>query len=294
MAGAGSDPPGAAAAATVSPVAGGGIHQRPMDVLRQERGRRDGSLVVGVVLLSAVLHWIAVHRIHGPWIVPDEVIYAARGYEFWHSGPWHLLHGPGTGYGLLYPLVVGVPLSVGRTTDAYSLLKIVQPVVASLAVVPVFVYGRRLMPVRWAIVSAVLTAASPLLLYSGFVMTEVLFYPLAALTLLMIARAVETSSVRDQVIALALVAAAVLTRSQALALAIVLPFAATLDALMARDLRKLRAFWPSAIVLGVGLAVVALVPGLIGAYGGTLRGTYPFHPALDLVLDHLAYVALSV
>ena len=123
---------------------------------------------------SAVLHWFAVRSIHGPWIVPDEMIYADRAVTVWRRGPGPLLHGPGAGYGLLYPLVAGVPLSLGRTTQAYSLLKIVQPVVMSLAVVPVFLFGRRLMPARWALVAAALTAASPLLLYSGFVMTEVL------------------------------------------------------------------------------------------------------------------------
>ena len=60
---------------------------------------------------------------------------------------------------------------------------------------PVFAYCRRLMPNTWALVAAALTAAPPLLLYSGFVMTEVLFYPLAALTLFAIARAVETGRI---------------------------------------------------------------------------------------------------
>ena len=144
-------------------------------------------LLLGVLALSAFLHWLAVRSIHGPWIVPDEMIYAERALTAWHAGPWSLLHGTGAGYGVLYPLVAGVPLSIGRTPQSYTLLKLVQPIVVSLAVVPVFVGCRRLMSVRWALVAATLTAASPLLLYSGFVMTEVLFYPLAVLTLFAIA-----------------------------------------------------------------------------------------------------------
>ena len=65
----------------------------------------------------------------------------------------------------------------------------------SLAAVPVFLYGRRLMPAGLRARSPRRsTLASPLLLYSGLVMTEVLFYPLAALALLAVARAVETAA----------------------------------------------------------------------------------------------------
>ena len=50
------------------------------------------------------------------------------------------------------------------------------------------------MPNRYALLAGALTVSSPLLLYTGLVMTEVLYYPLAALALLACARAVETAS----------------------------------------------------------------------------------------------------
>jgi hypothetical protein len=256
--------------------------------------RSSVALLAGVVCASAFVHWLAVGPIRGPWIVPDEMIYAARGLDFWHHGPLPLFRGPGVGYGLFYPLLAGLPLSIGRTTEAYSLLKLIQPFVVSLAAVPVYVYARRLMPARWAIVAAVLTCASPLLIYSGFVMTEVLYYPVAALTLFSIARAVATGTPRDQALAIVLVVVAALTRAQGLALAGVLPAAAGLDAVMSRDLRRLRLFWPSAAVLLVGLAAVFAFPGLLGAYGETLRGGYPLGSALGLAFDHLAYIAFAV
>lgn len=250
--------------------------------------------LAGLVAASALVHWVAVRPIRGPWIVPDEMVYAARGLDLWHHGPLPLIHGQGVGYGLLYPLLAGLPLSIGRTTEAYYLLKLVQPVVVSLAAVPVYVYARRLMTARWAMVAAALTCASPLLLYSGFVMTEVLYYPVAALALFTIARAVETGTSRDQALAILLVLVAALTRAQGLALGIVLPVAAALEAGMSRDLRRLRRFWPGAAIVLAGLAAVAAFPGLVGAYGETLRGGYPLGSALRLALDHLAYAALAV
>ncbi len=264
------------------------------EVGRQSRRTLTFVLLAALFVVSAVFRWVEVQPINGPWIIPDEVIYAARALAVWHEGPLPLLHGQGAGYGLLYPLVAGLPLSVGRTTEGYMLLKLLQPFIVSAAVFPVFAYCRRLMPSGWALVAAALTAAPPLLLYSGFVMTEVLFYPLAALTLLAIARAVETARYRDQAVALLLVVVAVLTRSQAVVFAFVLPAAAGVEAVMSRDVRRLRSFWPTSILLAAGVAAVAAVPGLVGAYGVALRGGYPFAAALRLVGEHLAYVAVSV
>ena len=169
--------------------------------------RRSGLVLAlpALVGISTLAHWLAGRRLSGLWIMPDEAIYAARAETLWQHGPWPLLHGAGAGYGLLYPLLAGLPLSVGNFTHGYQALKLLQALVMSLAAVPVFYYGRRLMPPGHALLAAALTVASPLLLYSGLVMTEVLFYPVSALALLAVARAVETATRRHQLIALALI-----------------------------------------------------------------------------------------
>ena len=246
-----------------------------------------------LVGLSTLLHWLAARHFHGLWIVPDEPIYASRAIEVWRHGPFGLLHGPTAGYGLLYPALAGIPLSVGSTVTGYHSLKLLQALVVSVAAVPVFAYGRRLMPARFALLAAVLTLASPLLLYSGLVMTEVLFYPLAALVLLAIARAVQTGTAGDQAVALALVVAAVLTRTQAVVFIGVFALAAALDAAFARDRSRLRAFWPVWFLVVAGLLVAGIRPGVVGAYAETLRGGYPAGAALRLTFDHLSYIALS-
>ena len=246
-----------------------------------------------VVAVSTVVHWIAGRRLHGLWIVPDETIYAMRAVAVWHHGPFPLLHGPGAGYGLLYPIVAGLPLSTGSTATGYASLKLLQALVVSLAAVPVFFYGRRMMQAPYALLAATLTVASPLLLYSGLVMTEVLFYPVAALALLAVAHAVATTRPRDQGIALALIAAAVLTRTQAVAFVAVFAAAIVVDAALARDRRRLRAFWPTWLVLAVAAVATAAAPGVVGAYSGTLRGSYPLGAALRLTYEHLSYLALS-
>lgn len=238
--------------------------------------RRPGLALAALIAVSTVAYAIAGTRIHGLWIMPDEAIYADRAERLWRDGSVSL------GYSLLYPLVAGLPLVVG----GLATLQVVQALVMSLAGVPVFLYGRRVMPPGYALIAAALTLASPLLLYAGFVMTEVLFYPLAALTLLAVARAVETATVRDQAVAIGLIALALATRAQAIVFVGVL----ALSALVAR---RPRAFWPTWVALTASAVVALAAPGAFGSYSGVLSGGYPIGSSLRLSYDHLAYVVLT-
>lgn len=246
-----------------------------------------------MAVASTLLHWLAGRRLHGLWIMPDEGVYAARAIALWRHGSLPLLHGPGAGYGVLYPAVAGLPLSFGSITHGYALLKLVQALVVSLAAVPVYVFGRRLMAPSYALLAAVLTVASPLLLYSGLVMTEVLFYPLAAVALLAVAHAIASGTFRDQAVAFALIFAAVLTRTQAVVFVAVFAAAILLDAAFARERPRLRSFWPTWMLLVTAVVVLAAFPSVVGSYAVTLRGSYPFGPALRLSFDHLSYLALA-
>jgi hypothetical protein len=242
---------------------------------------------------STLLHWLAGRRLHGLWIVPDEAIYADRALVIWRHGPLPLLQGGDVGYGLLYPLLAGLPLSTGSISAGYASLKLLQALVVSLAAVPVFLYAQHVMPRRYALLAAALTVCSPLLLYSGLVMTEVLFYPLAALALLAVAHAVATAAIRNQAVALLLIFLAIMTRAQAVVFLAIFVAAILLDAALARDRARIRAFWPTWSVVLVAGTALFVFPGLVGAYAETLHGGYPLGRALTLSFDHLSYIALS-
>ncbi len=256
--------------------------------------RRPGLKVAlpALIALSAILHWVAADRLSGLWIMPDEAIYASRGLALWEHGTL-AINGQIGSYGVIYPAIAGLPLSIGKAATGLAALKIVQAIGTSLVAVPIVVYGRRLMPAPFALVAAALALASPLLLYSGLVMTEALFYPLSALALLAVARAVETATLRSQAFALALIAVAVLTRVQAVAFVAAFVAAILLDAVFARDRSKLRAFWPVWSLAIVGAAVGVSFPGLFGAYAVTVGGSYPIGAGLRLTYDHFAYLAFS-
>jgi len=244
-------------------------------------------------VLSTVLHWLVARRFEGLWILPDEAIYARRGLDLYRHGSLPVLNGQGAGYGVLYPVVAGLPLSVGSLERGYHALKLLQAIVMSLAAIPAYVWARRLMPTPHALVAALLTVASPIVLYSGFVMTEVLYYPLAALALFTIARAVEIATPRAQVFALAAIAAAVATRVQAVVLVGVFALAIVMDALLAREPRRLRRFPAVWATLALAALAALLAPGILGSYAGVIRGSYPLAAAGRLTLDHGAWLVVS-
>jgi len=256
--------------------------------------RTDVTIALGgLVAGSTLIHSALALRFTGLWIMPDEAVYGERAVEFWRHGTLSILHGDGAGYSVLYPILAGLPLSVGKLTSGYAWLKVVQAFVMSLTAIPVYLYGRRLMRPGYALLAATLTIASPLLLYSGLVMSEVLIYPLGALALLAIARAVETASLRDQTVAFLLIGVAVLTRVQAIVLVLVLALAVIADSLLTRDRTRLRSFWPVWLVLVAVGAITLASPAVFGAYAGTVTGTYPAGLATGFAIDHLSYVLLE-
>src|SRR5204863_377888 len=131
-----------------------------------------------------------------PWIAPDEMVYGLLGRSLYEHGTLDILGGPTPFYSFLTPALAGFPLSVFDTGTGYDLLRGLQALVMSLAAVPVYLWGRRLVSPRSAIVAAALTVAAPGLVYSGLVMTEVLFYPLLVLAAWAMAESIARPSPR--------------------------------------------------------------------------------------------------
>ncbi|MGN6799579.1 MAG: glycosyltransferase family 39 protein [Gaiellaceae bacterium] len=233
-------------------------------------------------------------RVAGLWIMPDEAIYAVRALEFWQHGSLPLFGSSGSGYSALYPVFAGGPLSIGSHATGLAILKAVQALVMSLAAWPVYAYTRRLVPEGYALLAAALTLACPLVLFSGFVMTEVLYYPIAAAALLAAARAVTTGRLKDQAIALVLIGVAVATRVQGSVLLGVFVFALLVDAALVRRRPDIRRFWPVWSLAVAGVLVAVALPGAFGAYESAVNGSYSAGPAARLTYDHFGFLILTV
>jgi hypothetical protein len=252
-------------------------------------------LLAGLVLISTALRAWASRGVTTPWIWPDEPAYALLGRSLYAAGRLRILDGPTGFLSATAPALFGLPLSLADLELGYSIGKVVDAFVMSLAAVPVYLWARMLVSRGWALTAAVLTLALPGLAYSGLLMTEVLFYPVIVCAAWSLAAAIESPTVRRQLLFVALVALAVLTRTQAVVLVLAFAGAVSLEWLLARRVR-VRAFAPSVIAIAAlslvrVVAIAATGGSTLGGYEGADRG-YPLGAALRYVLYHAGDLAL--
>src|SRR5439155_10088003 len=105
-------------------------------------------------------------------------------------------------YSLMTPALAGLPLQLGDLARGYDLLKLLQALVMSLAAVPVYLWARPLAGRGWALAAAALVLALPALAYSGLLMTEVEFLPVAGLAAWAVSRALARPTPAAQALAL--------------------------------------------------------------------------------------------
>src|SRR5215217_3393709 len=99
---------------------------------------RRGTGWIALALLVAVSTAVRAFAATGvpvPWIPVDETLYAKLGQSLYRRGSLELLGEPTGLYTLVYPALVGIPLSLGGLEDGYKALKVVQAATMSLAAV---------------------------------------------------------------------------------------------------------------------------------------------------------------
>ena len=234
-----------------------------------------GSLLVVSIVLRA---WAAL-AVPSPWMSPDEESYAALGRSIWHGDGLSVLGHPAGYLSLVYPLFVGLPLSLSDVHLGYDLAKVLQAAAMSLAAVPVYLWGRSLMPQAYALLAAALTLALPGLAFSGFLMTETLFYPVLVLAAWAMAATLKRPTRRNQALLLGALALAVGTRLQAVVLVPAFLFAVGIQFALERrrgPVRELAPFLLAVVVLTVAWLAFTLGSGRspLGAYGVTGSASY--------------------
>lgn len=256
--------------------------------------------LAALVTASTIARAVSGLRVEGPWIVPDEMIYGTLGRSLWEDGDL-LVFGDTPGiYGVVYPALVGGPLSLLDLERGYDALKPLQALVMSLAAVPAYVWARSLAGAWWALLAAALTLAVPDLLYTALVMSEVVFYPVMIVAAWTIARALERPTGWNQAFLVLAMLVAAATRLQALVLPLVLLTAAALFAWLERDFSRVRRLWPAGAVLaGLGLAwtlwrtlSIGSAADALGAYSVLARTSFGVGDAARYVVYHAADLLL--
>ena len=274
-----------------------------------------GVWLAGIVALSAGVRVLFALWVPAPWLFIDEFMYSELGKSFAATGHFAIRDVQGVEYGPLYPLLIAPAYAVfDNLPHAYMAVKLINSVVMSTAAVPAYFLARRLLSRRGALAAAALSLALPSMVYVASVMTESLFYPLFLTAALAIVRVLERPSAGRQVVALAVLAAAVLTRSQAVALlpALVTAIVAASAVDGAGFFRRLRAFAPTwlglagaisavgAWELGHGRSVTAVFQASQGVWSqhysiGAVLRWFAYHVAeLDLYAGVLPFAAFLV
>ena len=224
-----------------------------------------------LVAASAAIRFATALARPTPDYFPDEYMYASFARSLAHGHLPIVRGAPVHFFPLLQPLLTAPAWLLPSAEAGYRATQAIESVLMSLAAIPVYYLARRLdLPARWALAAAGLSLTIPALVYSSFVVSEPVAYPLALAAVAAAVHAIDRPSPRSFALFLVLAALGMFARLQ---LAILLPcFAVVLVAVVLRE-RRFRAFVRAN---RVAIALFALVAGSLLALG-PLRNTgyYP-------------------
>jgi hypothetical protein len=240
--------------------------------------------LAAIFAVSAALRILLASEIRGPFIFLDELAYARMAQSLAQNGHLALFDKAGVSYAPLYAVVLTPIYALHASAPAaYHWIKVVNAVLMSLSVFPIYGIARYVLPRRLALLAAALLALAPLMYYTTLAMSENLAYPLFLAAVWALLATVRTPSARADAVFLVALAAACLARIQFVAL-----FPAALTAVVLASLlaprtesagrigsatRSLRRHW---LVLGC-IAVVLVAPvawALTGAGAHQAIGRY--------------------
>ena len=216
--------------------------------------------------MAAALHAFLVGRVHGPFVFMDELGYERMAQSFAHTGHFSLFGKGGLAYSPLYPIVLSPIYALTSSLHtAYEWAKVENAVLISLSVFPVYGIARSVFPRGRSLGVAALSLLAPLMLYSGFEMSESLAYPLCLLAIWTMLRAVRRPSVANDALMLARDRRS--PRAARLQLVVLLPAALTAVLLVPRSPGRRgrsrdQAVGRGALARSSAIVGVALVAGL--------------------------------
>ena len=258
--------------------------------------------LVAIVAVSTGIRIALARHIVAPWIMVDELIYSELAKSFAASGHLQIRGVASNGYGFVYPALIAPAWKLfGPMPTVYGAAKAINAFVMSLAAIPAYYLGRRLLTQGLALCAAVLTVIVPSMLYTGTLMTENAFYPLFLVVVWALVATLERPTPLRQVGLLALCGLAFATRQQAVALVPAVAIAPALLAWIERDWKqRLRAWLTTYAILAAGILIVlagTVARGrsplsLLGAYRAATSVPYSVSSVLHYLLWHVSELDL--
>src|SRR5947208_3499182 len=141
-----------------------------VDRLQRVVSARAGVAIwlIAIAGLSIALRIVLLSEVHGPWVFMDELGYQKLAQSLGQNGHLALFDKTGLSLSPLYSVVLAPIYALGASAPAaYAWIKIVNAVLMSLSVVPIYKIARFVLPRRSSLVAAALPALAPLMYYSG-------------------------------------------------------------------------------------------------------------------------------
>jgi hypothetical protein len=235
-----------------------------------ERASRVWLVALGGVFLAAALyHWLQSLGHRTPAVFTDELLFSELSRSF-ASGGGFVVRGEHLFFPAFLPSLLQAPAWLAASTPlAYALAKAINTLLMCSAALPAYWLAQRMLRPAHALAVAVATVAGAGMLYHGYLTSEAAAYPVFLLAVALCVRALEAPSARHDLLAVAVLALAVLTRAQF----VVLPAVFFLAILILGRPRR----HPAALAaLGAGgLVVLAAGHGALGFYAGAGELDYP-------------------
>jgi hypothetical protein len=242
-------------------------------------------------------------RVSSPWIMVDELVYSDMARSFASTGHF-LIRGVHGNYGFVYPLLLSPAYkALGPMTDVYQWSRVINALVMSSAVYPAYLLARRVVRPGAALGAAAFAVAIPSLVYVGTLMTENAFYPVFLWLAFALVAMLESPTLRNQLVVLALCVVAFEIRAQAVVLFVAVLTAPIALAWIERGRpRRLKAFAPLYGVAAAAVVLVAIVEvargrspvDVLGSYSKTTNGSYHVWPVIRWLVLHIAEFDLAV
>ena len=120
--------------------------------------------LIAIAGLSIALRIVLLSEVHGPWVFMDELGYQKLAQSLGQNGHLALFDKTGLSLSPLYSVVLAPIYALGASAPAaYAWIKIVNAVLMSLSVVPIYKIARFVLPRRSSLVAAALSALAQLM-----------------------------------------------------------------------------------------------------------------------------------
>jgi hypothetical protein len=248
------------------------LHEAPLPAGRPFPWRAALALVCA---LAVVYHWLQSRGHVTPAVFTDELLFSELARSI-AAGEGFVVRDQPLFFPAFVPSLMQAPAWLaGSTPLAYASAKALNTVLMCSAALPAFWLARQLVRPAYALIVAAATVAGGGMLYHGYLTSEAVAYPVFLLAVAVSVRALAAPSISSDVIAVAVLFLAVLTRAQF----VVLPLVFVLAVLLVG--RPLRRHLTALAALG-GAAVLALIAGasVLGFYEGARTLDYPLGETL--------------